>query len=99
MKTYPRDRSSPGKWVFAGVLFILSVTFFTAEANAFNFPYSPNGPNGSGQINGTVSEQHLNVVPNGPATDPPFAVPEPTTLLLMASGLGMVFWNRRSKQA
>ena len=101
MKTCQRKSTSLGKWIFAGLLFMLAMTFTLVEVNAGNYQYYPKGSNGNGSQNQPPSVQGSKV--DRPARqdtpDRTTPVPEPTTILLMASGLGLMLLSRKRKIA
>ena len=101
MKVYERKAGSPFKWIFAGILFVLAMTFTMADVYGFNYPYQ------SGQkpaITQPAEQHHDNGSLDGtdgcPPNDNPGEVPEPTTLLLVAGGLGLaaLSMNRKNRQ-
>ena len=96
-----RQRTSFGKWIFAGLLFMLAMTFSLVEVNASNYQYYPSGSNGNTSPNQPLEVQGSNVEnPSHPDNlDRTTPVPEPTTMLLMASGLGLMYLSRKRKVA
>jgi hypothetical protein len=103
MKVYERRAGSPFKWIFAGLVFVLAMTFTMAEVNGFNCPPAGNKDDASKQ--GTVQKNHdgrdgRSDGDHQRVDPPPSAVPEPTTLMLMAAGLGLALWysNRKTAQ-
>ena len=78
--------TSLGKWVFAGLLFMLTMTFSLVEVNAGNYQYHPSDSVGNSSPNQPLEVQGSNVEkptrPDNPDRTTP--VPEPTTMLLMA---------------
>ena len=101
MRIFHRESSSRGKWIVAGLLFILTMTFSLADVNAFTFPSNPGGSQGKNPPPQTTHKQQFDT--NRPSRsvtpDRPSAVPEPTTILLMASGLGGMLLTRKRKMA
>jgi hypothetical protein len=90
MKVYERKAGSPFKWIFAGILFVLAMSFTMTDVYGFNYPYQ------SGQkpaLTLPADQHHTSSSTDGtnsvPPSDNPCAVPEPTTLLLVAGGLGL----------
>jgi hypothetical protein len=86
--------SSIGKWLFAGALFVLILTVTFSDVGGINFPSKPSqGAQDPGETP-TVSDS-----PTAPPTDrtPADAIPEPTTLLLVAAGLGTAYVLKRKK--
>jgi len=101
MKVCQRKSTSYGKWLFAGLVFILAMTFSLVEVNAGNYQYYPSGSNRNSSWNHTPMVQGSNVErpahqDNPDRTTP---VPEPTTMLLMASGLGLILLSGKRKIA
>ena len=91
MKVYERRAGSPYKWIFAGVLFLLAMTFTMTEVYGFNYPYqTSHGSGGSTQVEPAHNSNHVDQATYCAPDDNPGEVPEPTTLLLLASGLGLV---------
>jgi len=101
MKTCQRKSTSFGKWLFAGLLFILVMTFSLVEVNASNYQYYPSGSNGNSSPNQPPTVQGSNVEQPARQDNPDRTtpVPEPATLLLMASGLGLMLLSRKRKMA
>jgi hypothetical protein len=96
MTCLQRGRGSPRKWLFAGMLVALAMAFSVTSVSAFCFPPNAGGARTNFQFGSPGSYQHpsrdlvevpVNQVPTG-------AVPEPTTILLLAGGLGVAFWKR-----
>ena len=101
MRIIHRESSSHGKWILAGLLFILAMTFSLADVNAFTFPSNPGGSHGKNPPPPTTHKQVSNTGgTTRPVTpDRPSAVPEPTTIPLMAGGLGGMLLTRKRKMA
>ena len=101
MKVYRRKESSPMKWVIAAILFIAVMTFTLSEVNGY-----PVSPKSSDQNNSSTDEYSVSSDNSSGAdgsNDPAPArsssvVPEPGTLLLMATGLGAVYIFRKARK-
>lgn len=86
MKIYKTEPKSRLKWLVALVLFAMAMTFTTAEV--YGFPNSWRSNNNGNQNNGGKNRrEHDRNNPNGGDNDTPSQVPEPTTLILLGSGL------------
>jgi hypothetical protein len=103
MKVYQRQAGAFGKWIFAGMVFILAMTFTLSEVSGFNYPYTPKNDNGGyhqyqgGNDNHTYADgKHHRDNPDD-RNNPPCAVPEPGTFMLLASGLGLALLSRTRK--
>ncbi len=96
-----RKSTSVGKWIFAGLLFMLTMTFSLAEVNAGNYQYYSSGSNGNSTSNQppTVQASNVDMPARQDSEGNTACVPEPTTMLLMASGLGLMLLNRKRKIA
>ena len=101
MKTCQFKSTSLGKWIFAGLLFMLAMTFSLVEVNAGNYQYYPSGSNGNSSPNQPPKAQGSKVERPARQDNPEHTspVPEPTTMLLMASGLGLMLLSRKRKVA
>ncbi|MEW6050838.1 MAG: PEP-CTERM sorting domain-containing protein [Candidatus Zixiibacteriota bacterium] len=92
MKVYQRREHPPFKWVLAALLFLLVLTFTVAEVNGINLPPTNPGATKPALADQTqdnpadeMYDQQQNCVPPEPPMNP---VPEPTTIMLLAAGLG-----------
>ena len=111
MTVYQRQSSQPLKWLFALLLFVLvlGVTFSDVYGMGRDNPRGPGnhnnhgGRSGHGQNDPGSSDNHGNRPGHGP-NDPgssdddnpsPTAVPEPSTFILLAGGLGALYAARR----
>lgn len=98
MRVYSRKESNPIKWVIAAILFIAVMTFTMAEVNGF--PVSPKPSDNVDASTDQHSVTHNNDsgsnqrVPERPTS----VVPEPGTILLMATGLGAVYFFRKTRK-
>ena len=92
------------KWIVAAILFIAVMTFTLADVNGY-----PNRPNHNGPNDRSGGDNHLGSGNNGGGShgsdDQPGhhnrypGVPEPGTLILMATGLGAFYIMRKSRKA
>jgi hypothetical protein len=101
MRKTQTKASHPFKWIIALLVFMLALGVTFSDVHGFNFVKggTPTGPDG------TITSQHAYDmtalthdvhVTNHHSDDPP-AVPEPTTLILMATGLAGIYLARRNK--
>lgn len=105
MKVYKRKETSPFKWVFAAIVFVIALTFTLAEVNGFNFPNRPGDKDRDNKDGHSRYDQqfdrdgndHHHYCPPDSTNNNPGAVPEPTTLLLMAGGLGVALLRKNRK--
>ena len=99
MRVYQSREHPPFKWVLAALLFVLVLTFTVAEVNGLNIP--PTNPDATtpaiadqtqaDPYNEMYAQQQTCMQPPEPPMNP---VPEPTTIMLLAAGLGGVIINR-----
>lgn len=100
MKVYRRKEANPFKWVLAAILFIAVMTFTLSEVNGYPVNSKPgsgnstsdndavvNGSNSGGDGGNYQAPEHRTSI-----------VPEPGTLLLMATGLGAVYIFRKTRK-
>ena len=91
MTVYKRLRSQPFKWVLALIVFLVAISITFADVHGTDFGNS--GSNGNETVEGGDS--------NTSGTDrgsTPMAIPEPTTLLLVAGGLSALYLARRKRK-
>lgn len=100
---YTRQNKHRFKWLLGFVIFVLvlSVTF----DEVFGLGVPPPGANGNGSLGGDLPDWYAyrldtyeyadNAGPGCPETSTPPEVPEPATLILLASGLGVLHLMRR----
>ena len=91
--------SQPFKWLVALLVFMLVMGFTTANVFGFNVP--PAKFNGSGQdasqtdnYDGTYESPQD---PGDSGDDNPESIPEPGTIILLATGLGAAYGAMRKK--
>ncbi len=110
MNVYQKDRSQPFKWLLAIVVFILAMTFTVDEAEGFYLPKSMQNRVTTVQetidmhaveefdyINSDVTEIGSNTYSdNNPPVTP---VPEPSTIIIMAIGIGALRVARKVRSA
>ena len=110
MRVYQKDRSQPFKWLLAIVVFILAMTFTLEEAEGFYLPKSMQNRVTTVQettdmfaveefdyINLDVTEIGADTYSdiNSPVT----SVPEPSTIIIMAIGIGALRVARKVRSA
>ncbi len=101
MKVYGRRESNPLKWVIAAILFIAVMTFTMSEVNGY--PVSPKPSDGNSSANTDYSAPTTDNSGNDGANNRTpekgtTVVPEPGTLLLMATGLGAFYIFRKTRK-
>jgi hypothetical protein len=100
MKVYMRKEANPLKWVLAAILFIAIMTFTLGEVNGY--PTNSKPGSGSSSSDNDVVVNSSNSGGEGSNYKAPeqrtSVVPEPGTLLLMATGLGAVYIFRKSRK-
>ena len=112
MTVYRRSTSQPFKWLLAIIIFVLAMTITFNEAEGVNIP--PASPQSSADKIDLKPAPSL-TEPNAEATsagvdpiiepeipiqnDPLLPIPEPSTILIMAAGIGTMYAFRFHKKA
>lgn len=102
MRKTNKRPTHPFKWIVALLVFFLALGVTFSDVHGFNFPKggTPDNPSGTTTSQNVVYDLSTPIpdygVTNQNCDDPP-AVPEPTTLILMASGLAGIYLARRNK--
>ncbi len=93
MTVYKGRTRSPMVWIVAAVLFVLTMTITFSDVSGFTFPKLGHshhqGMTVSPQSSVTQVQGYEQMKRFHPDPETPGAIPEPTTLLLMAAGLGL----------
>ena len=110
MRVYQKDSSQPFKWLLAIIVFILAMTFTMEEAEGFYLPQSMQNRVTTVQettnmfaveefdyINSDVTEIGANTYPD--TQSPVTPVPEPSTIIIMAIGMGALRVARKIRSA
>lgn len=100
MIVYRNKRNQTMKWIFALVIFALTLTFTVDNVEGFNLPSGNGGSkdaNTKNQPNHSTSVEDDAIINDGTqkSLPSPSSVPEPATLILLASGLGTMYALRR----
>lgn len=99
MTVYQDKRSRPLKWLVALIVFLLAMGItFSDVYGADPVTTGSSTVQGSQPDQGPPPSGDLSTNNNGPNTDnpdTPMPIPEPTTLLLLAGGLGAMYAVRR----
>ena len=102
MNVYRRRESNPMKWVIAAVLFLAVMTFTLSEVNGYPVSPKPGDQNTSSTNDNSVSTDNssgTDASSNRAPDKGTSVVPEPGTLLLMATGLGALYIFRKARKA
>ncbi|MBU0984997.1 MAG: PEP-CTERM sorting domain-containing protein [candidate division Zixibacteria bacterium] len=99
MTVYTRRKAQPLKWLLALIIFVLAMTI-TFDGVYGNERTGASGNDGTYQ--GAASDDiRSNGTSHQPTRsddqNPPTAIPEPTTLLLLAGGIGAMYVARRRR--
>jgi hypothetical protein len=107
MMVYRKKSTQPLKWIVALVIFAVVLGFTLDEVDGFNIPGQSKDstqqdvnaapPGGSNQSSQSVSRETRVDPPETNSPEDISSVPEPGTLLLIASGLGAMYLMRRRK--
>lgn len=84
MKIYQRRSSQPMKWLLAALVFCLVMGWTMSDV----YGMGPYGSSSSGTGSGDRDQSTTTGQQHAPTNDNPTAVPEPTTLVLLAAGIG-----------
>jgi len=100
MKICQRESNSLGQWVFAGLLFVLAMTFSLTEVKAYGYEDNSSGSNGNSQSNQVAEKQGADTdqTVRSDASESAAPIPEPATILLLAGGLGAMLLSRKRKK-
>ena len=93
MTIYHRKCSQPLKWLFALIIFVLAMTITFDDVYGIDKNTPPNSGNGSPY--GGKSDVSGGRLTTGDDNPSPTAVPEPSTFILLAGGLGALYAARR----
>lgn len=110
MKLYQKERSQTIKWLFAIIIFILAMTFTIDDAEGFYLPKSMEhqvttvkktvdkfAVEEFDYINSGISE--VGSRPYSDPQNPETSVPEPSTIIIMAIGIGALRVMRKVRGA
>jgi hypothetical protein len=96
MKVYQQKSSAqPLKWLIAFVLFCLVLGW--AYTDVYGWTCGQHNPKPHDGSSWNTGSNNPDCRPQPPAQNPPCGVPEPTTLAMLALGLGGVLVYRRNK--
>ena len=101
MNVYRRKESNPMKWVIAAILFIAVMTFTLSEVNGYPVNQKPGDQNNSSDNDNSISTSSSSGSDDTTQRAPEkgtSVVPEPGTLLLMATGLGAIYIFRKARR-
>ena len=100
MKVYMRREANPMKWVLAAILFIAVMTFTLSDVSGYPVNSKPGSGNSSSGNDAVANSS--NSGGDGSNYQAPehrtSVVPEPGTLLLMATGLGALYIFRKTRK-
>ena len=94
MTVYKKKETSILKWVIALIIFTLGMTLTFSDVYGINIP-------GDNKTYETGTDQIITCNPDddsNPDNPPPTAVPEPSTLILLSSGLGAMYALRKKNK-
>ncbi len=94
---YYQKNSQPLKWIMALLIFVFGMTFTFEDVNGFNL--NSNGNNATDTTGALKTSVDFTLDENPPNSGggSPAVVPEPATLLLLASGLGALYAVRKKR--
>ena len=93
MTVYQRKCTQPLKWLFALVIFVLAMT--VTFSDVYGIDKNTTANSGGGNTVGDKSDDSNGGLTTGNDNPAPTAVPEPSTFILLASGLGALYAVRR----
>ena len=94
MTLYKRRPGQPLKWLIGLIVFGLALGItFTDVYGYGGDTHGANGSGGNGPANGSYNSNTTQTTNNTPT-----AVPEPSTLILLAGGIGALYAARRMKK-
>ena len=96
MTFYKKKERHSLKWLLAAIIFILALGITFSDVYSFTYPHQRNNDTyNTDQVDLSITQANQCDEPTDNPDKPPEDIPEPTTILLLAAGLGGMYLKRR----
>ncbi|MBN1212356.1 MAG: PEP-CTERM sorting domain-containing protein [candidate division Zixibacteria bacterium] len=96
MTFYKKKEHHSLKWLLAAIIFIIALSVTFSDVYGFTYPNQcNNNPNNTDQMDLTNTQANQCDGDSDNPDKPPDDIPEPATIILLAAGLGGIYWKSR----